>query len=595
MGFFMILYPTTILFRVTHAIEQTVGDLIAGKQLLSKDIKIAGNDIVTCVKSKKPLCVYEAFHKIIFEAHIAVSHGGREKTYSEISSQYSWLPRFCVEIFLKQCLPCQTRKPIKHHVVSKPIISLGIMTRLQIDLIDMRTRPDKISPEIVYCWILNCIDHFSKFSWAYPLKNKTAAEVVTKLYELFFVFGPPHIIHSDNGREFVSSVTMELKNSFHDLLFIRGRPRHPQSQGCIERANGVLCDALGKWMSTNNSSSWSTALLPVTYGINTRKSTVTKATPYEIMFGQRPRSDSDFWKLVQEAGIEDEENLPIPVDESNDNMIDDALDNPIDINAHIDTEVVELLKQLSDDMSSYSSTSSSSKLPNSSTALTSSATVATTPTRHDKIRKTATDHYLATANKKMKLHQDSLNMIANNFNINDCVGLEIHPVDRTNTDPKYLPCRIVEKTAKNNVFLYKLICQYGVLQKSFEVGQFVNLNDACPDELKKINADNLKPITLIEASKLYARGSVTGRTCNCRSKCSTKTCPCKKVNMPHKKLPSDTYHSIGYAENEQHLGKPKVSENKEVAGRQAGLGGEKGSQICGQSGPELLGGKVFIN
>ncbi|CAF3991555.1 unnamed protein product, partial [Rotaria sp. Silwood2] len=59
-------------------------------------VKIAGNDIVTCVKSKKPLCVYEAFHKIIFEAHIAVSHGGREKTYSEISSQYSWLPRFCV-------------------------------------------------------------------------------------------------------------------------------------------------------------------------------------------------------------------------------------------------------------------------------------------------------------------------------------------------------------------------------------------------------------------------------------------------------------------------------------------------------------------
>ncbi|CAF2973367.1 unnamed protein product [Rotaria sp. Silwood2] len=59
--------------------------------------------------------------------------------------------------------------------------------------------------------------------------------------------------------------------------------------------------------------------------------------------------------------------------------------------------------------------------------------------------------------------------------------------------------------------------------------------------------------------------------------------------MPHKKLPSDTYHSIGYAENEQHLGKPKVSENKEVAGPQAGLGGEKESQICGQSGPELLG------
>ena len=47
--------------------------------------KIAGNDIVICAKSKKSICVYEV--------HIAVAHGGREKTYCEIVSQYSWFPR----------------------------------------------------------------------------------------------------------------------------------------------------------------------------------------------------------------------------------------------------------------------------------------------------------------------------------------------------------------------------------------------------------------------------------------------------------------------------------------------------------------------
>ncbi|CAF0832599.1 unnamed protein product [Rotaria sordida] len=62
--------------------------------------------------------------------------------------------------------------------------------------------------------------------------------------------------------------------------------------------------------------------------------------------------------------------------------------------------------------------------------------------------------------------------------------------------------------------------------------------------------------------------------------------------MPHKKLPSDVEHKIGYAENEQHIGKPKVTENKEVAGPQAGLDGEKGSKICGQGGPEILGGSA---
>ncbi|CAF4168600.1 unnamed protein product, partial [Didymodactylos carnosus] len=28
------------------------------------------------------------------------------------------------------------------------------------------------------------------------------------------------------------------------MCFVRGRPRHPQSQGCVERANGILTVAL---------------------------------------------------------------------------------------------------------------------------------------------------------------------------------------------------------------------------------------------------------------------------------------------------------------------------------------------------------------
>ncbi|CAF5036481.1 unnamed protein product, partial [Rotaria socialis] len=106
---------------------------------------------------------------------------------------------------------CQIRKPLKQHVIGKPIISLGVMTRLQIDLIDMRTRPDILKPDIIYNWILNCIDHFSKFSWSYPLKNKSAAEVALKLRELFFVFGPQRLLHSDNGREFVAKCNTRIK------------------------------------------------------------------------------------------------------------------------------------------------------------------------------------------------------------------------------------------------------------------------------------------------------------------------------------------------------------------------------------------------
>ncbi|CAF1470013.1 unnamed protein product [Didymodactylos carnosus] len=89
------------------------------------------------------------------------------------------------------------------------------------------------------------------------------------------------------------------------MCFVLGHPRHSQSQGYVERAKTV---ALGQWMSTNNSDRWSESLLPVVCGINTRISSVTKIT-FEVMFGQPSRSDSDFWKIVKEHNVEDEDQL----------------------------------------------------------------------------------------------------------------------------------------------------------------------------------------------------------------------------------------------------------------------------------------------
>ncbi|CAF1169193.1 unnamed protein product [Didymodactylos carnosus] len=182
----------------------------------------------------------------------------------------------------------------------------------------MRTRPDVVSADVTYLWILNCVDHFSKFSWAYPLRSKSADEIARRLKELFFVFGPPRLLHSDNGTEFVATVIVELKQLFPEMTLVRGRPRHPQSQGCVERASGFLTSALGKWLSVNNSTNWSEELLSVTYGINTRVSQTTKCTSYEVLFGQRPRSDSEFWKLVSEQNIQHEDQLPTPIEEDTD-------------------------------------------------------------------------------------------------------------------------------------------------------------------------------------------------------------------------------------------------------------------------------------
>ncbi|CAG8459887.1 5633_t:CDS:1, partial [Dentiscutata heterogama] len=61
---------------------------------------------------------------------------------------------------------------------------------------------------------------------------------------------PPTILQSDNGKEFVAQVIKELMALWPSVKIINGRPRHPQSQGLVERANGILEQKLGKWRET---------------------------------------------------------------------------------------------------------------------------------------------------------------------------------------------------------------------------------------------------------------------------------------------------------------------------------------------------------
>ncbi|CAF1690116.1 unnamed protein product, partial [Adineta ricciae] len=92
------------------------------------------------------------------------------------------------------------------------------------------------------------------------------------------------------------------------------RARHPETQGLIERGN--------------QSTGWSKGLGPVTHAINTSTTHTTKKTPYEVVFGQLPRSDFEMWKKLCEAGVEDEEKPPVDFVQSL-NQSDQSANSPI--------------------------------------------------------------------------------------------------------------------------------------------------------------------------------------------------------------------------------------------------------------------------
>ncbi|KAK7097700.1 hypothetical protein V1264_004638 [Littorina saxatilis] len=267
--------------------------------------KIGSQSVLYCLKNSRPVVCKEDLYDTIKRCHIRVGHSGRTKTWAEVSANYAWIKHGLVLLFIGTCRECATRISIKKPPAGKPIISLGFMTRMQMDLIDFTSVPDGD-----YLWILHLRDHFSKFSWAFPLKSKRAAGVAECLMTTFSLFGAPRVLQSDNGKEFVAGVIKELASLWRGMTIINGRPRHPQSQGCVERGNGDLTVKLGKWLEANEEKGWVAGLPHIVYAINTSISETTGKSPFEVVYGQPPRTHCAVLEILAQQGIIDEEDVP---------------------------------------------------------------------------------------------------------------------------------------------------------------------------------------------------------------------------------------------------------------------------------------------
>ncbi len=80
-------------------------------------------------------------------------------------------------------------------------------------------------------YMLTVVDHFSGFPWAFPLRSKTAEEVAYHLVQLFLMIGPPRILHSDNGGEFVNQIFDHISKIFF-FKPAHGKAYNPREQVC---------------------------------------------------------------------------------------------------------------------------------------------------------------------------------------------------------------------------------------------------------------------------------------------------------------------------------------------------------------------------
>lgn len=125
------------------------------------------------------------------------------------------IPKVSCQSFVTCCQTCNRKRAApKRGVVVKPIVSNGLNMRGQVNLIDFQSYSDG-----EYTFLMNYQDHATKFLHLRPLKSKHAKNVAEELSIIFFTFGVPQILQSDNRKEFVAGVIHELGFFIFNIFF----------------------------------------------------------------------------------------------------------------------------------------------------------------------------------------------------------------------------------------------------------------------------------------------------------------------------------------------------------------------------------------
>ena len=177
---------------------------------------------------------------VLSQAHDAPlgGHLGSDKTMSKIQDSFYWVNmRRDVRQYCQACDQCAARKPVLHHrrAPMKSFVVGSPMERVTTDIMGPLDRTVSGNK-----YILVVTDVFTKWTEAYTLRNIESKTVARKFVEEWVCrYGAPRVLHSDQGRQFESSLFKEMCK----LLGIKKTHTtalRPQANGQVERFNRTL-------------------------------------------------------------------------------------------------------------------------------------------------------------------------------------------------------------------------------------------------------------------------------------------------------------------------------------------------------------------
>lgn len=212
-------------------------------------------------------------------------YGSADKFHARLNKEFLGISREDVKTAVRTFEVAQVVAPNNSDKIVKPIVNERPMQHWQIDLIDMSAH-SRLNSDVTF--ILNVIDHFSKFLWSRPLKNKSAELVKFELQNIILQESAPDVLSSDNGGEFSSEKMKDLAVKF-DIDYRYSEPYNPKTNGCVERVNATIKNKIAKFLADHKSKRYIDELQHLVYSYNTSVHATTGFTPFQVHRGRDSR------------------------------------------------------------------------------------------------------------------------------------------------------------------------------------------------------------------------------------------------------------------------------------------------------------------
>jgi len=148
-----------------------------------------------------------------------------------------------------------------------------------------------------------------------PRRSETSPPELQKFFwqNIACRFGVPKEVTVDNGKQFDCATFREFSTQLGTNLCFTS-VYHPQSNGAVERANGIIFAGIKKNITELPKGKWADELQRVIWSHNTTESRATKFTPFKLLYGEEAVTPEEiklkFWRTAEGADTIEEDMKP---------------------------------------------------------------------------------------------------------------------------------------------------------------------------------------------------------------------------------------------------------------------------------------------